>query len=505
MLSSLTPSSHSDSQESSLPPEDGDPDGGGGTGDPLGPSQPASMEERVRQEFNFAEFYSLASRVMDGDDESLGKLVDLKIRWERRFPDPARVRRVIPRFPTKLTFLPRRTIVPSMADSGDEGSGSLLNRGSQAEPTLENSAQDVQDSQDSQDVPRASPSIRASPPTPVSAPEVFVGNVKLAMGGCDTIADAFLNSSRKTLRFIPPISQKDEILIKPTAEMVAQGSRRWQSTAVGYFLGRRPYFPNWRRLPGPIGRGCSRCPPPRMGFFFRFKTTAFMEEVIEEGPWLFQGQPVVLQPWEQGMSLRRQKHLQVPVWIRIRHLPMEYWTEDGLSAVASGIGTPLYSDKITKNCLRLDFARVCVMLHYHSKLPKHLIVLSPILAEGKEVPIKVDIEYEWLPLRCSHCCSLGHMVNACPEKRVAKQRPPVAVYVQKSQSTGEENRGNKRMRWSRVGARWRRIGLHVLITKMTSLGKTWPISQPHTDKISCLILRLLRQMMQLLLLKVKKS
>ncbi|KAL0291607.1 UNVERIFIED_CONTAM: hypothetical protein Sradi_7020700 [Sesamum radiatum] len=164
-----------------------------------------------------------------------------------------------------------------------------------------------------------------------------------------------------------------------------------------------------------------------------------MEEVIKEGPWLFQGQPVVLQPWEQGMSMRRQKHLQVPVWIRIRHLPMEYWTDDGLSAVASGIGIPLYTDKITKNCLRLDFARVCVMLNFQSKLPKHLIVLSPNLSEGTEIPIELDIEYEWLPLRCIHCCSLGHTVAACPEKRVARPRPPVAVYVKKHQSMGADN------------------------------------------------------------------
>ncbi|KAL0294680.1 UNVERIFIED_CONTAM: hypothetical protein Scaly_3117700, partial [Sesamum calycinum] len=73
-----------------------------------------------------------------------------------------------------------------------------------------------------------------------------------------------------------------------------------------------------------------------------------MEDVIEGGPWLFQGQPIVLQAWEQGMSLRRQKHNQIPVWVRLKHLPMEYWTDEGLSTVASGIGTPLYSDGITK-------------------------------------------------------------------------------------------------------------------------------------------------------------
>ncbi|KAL0386693.1 UNVERIFIED_CONTAM: hypothetical protein Slati_4586300 [Sesamum latifolium] len=158
-----------------------------------------------------------------------------------------------------------------------------------------------------------------------------------------------------------------------------------------------------------------------------------MEEVIEEGPWLFQGQPVVLQQWEQGMSLRRQKHTKAPVWIRIRHLPMEYWTEDGLSAVASGVGTPLYTDKITKNCLRLDFARVCVMLDFHSKLPKHLVVLSPVLSKDKHTPIKVDIKYEWLPLRCKQCCSLGYTAPNCPETKVTKMGIPMAVYVQKQQ------------------------------------------------------------------------
>ncbi|KAL0439700.1 UNVERIFIED_CONTAM: hypothetical protein Slati_2453000 [Sesamum latifolium] len=118
---------------------------------------------------------------------------------------------------------------------------------------------------------------------------------------------------------------------------------------------------------------------------------------------------------------------------------MEYWTEDGLSVVASGIGTPLYTDKITKTCSRLYFAQVCVMLDYQSKLPKHLIVLSPILREGKEMPMKVDIEYEWLPLRCKQCCSLGHNASACPDTRLKKQSIPVTVFVQKKLSTSVDS------------------------------------------------------------------
>ncbi|KAL0293844.1 UNVERIFIED_CONTAM: hypothetical protein Sradi_6917500 [Sesamum radiatum] len=396
MLSSLSHTSHTTSSSHSHLPADDGVNRGVAAGDSPGGRQPTlnSLEERVRQEFDFPEFYSLASRVLDGDEESLGKLLDLKARWERRFPDHNRARRLFPRFPSKPTFLPRRSIIQPVAE--------LADLADQNDPADEKCQENLPNSQ-------SGPS---SANSPVQEPEVFIGKVKLAMDKSDCIAEAFLNSSRKTLRYIPPISQNEEIIIKPTPAMVAQGSQRWQSTAVGYFLGRRPYFPQLEAFARENWKGLLQVSATANGFFFfRFKTMAYMEEVIEEGPWLFQGQPVVLKPWEQGMTLRRQKHLQVPVWIRIRHLPMEYWTEEDLilqEFVLCLISIP--------NCL------------------KHLVVLSPILSEGKEVPIKVDIEYEWLPLRCKQCCSLGHTANSCPEVKVVKQRVPVTVYVQKQRT-----------------------------------------------------------------------
>ncbi|KAL0294626.1 UNVERIFIED_CONTAM: hypothetical protein Sangu_3213600 [Sesamum angustifolium] len=114
---------------------------------------------------------------------------------------------------------------------------------------------------------------------------------------------------------------------------------------------------------------------------------AAMEEVLEGGPWLYLGQPIVLQKWEPGMVLRKLKHTEVPVWIKLRHLPVELWTTDGLSTVASGIGKPLYPDAITRACTRLDFAR-CVMLNVNSKLPKHIVIMMPN-EHGGESPCKV--------------------------------------------------------------------------------------------------------------------
>ncbi|KAK4384533.1 hypothetical protein Sango_3051100 [Sesamum angolense] len=172
---------------------------------------------------------------------------------------------------------------------------------------------------------------------------------------------------------------------RPSIDVVREGSRRWDNTAVGYFLGRKPYYHHLNEYVRSVWPAVKTVTATSNGFyFFQFKTEIAMEEVIEGGPWLFQGQPIVLQRWEPGMVLRKHKHTQVPVWIRLRHLPVEFWTDDGLSTVASGVGRPLYQDTITRACTRLDFARVCVMLDISSTLPKHLIIMMP-REDGTEV------------------------------------------------------------------------------------------------------------------------
>ncbi|KAL2230762.1 UNVERIFIED_CONTAM: hypothetical protein Sindi_1670600, partial [Sesamum indicum] len=251
---------------------------------------------------------------------------------------------------------------------------------------------------------------------------LFIGNIPLHTGSngitTDKIADAFNNSSRKTLSFIAPTIQNGEVVVRPSLDTVRDGAKRWKSTAEFAHL----IWPALREVTA-TANGF---------FFFRFKTEIDMEEVIEGGPWLFQGQPIVLQKWEPGMAMRKLKHTQVPVWIKMPHLPLEFWTTEGLSTVASGVGKPLYPDAITRACTRLDFARVCVMIDVTQKLEKHIIIMTPD-EDGGETPCKVDIEYEWLPPKCTGCMTLGHSVKECSLTNPQKQtKPPVKVYVPKA-------------------------------------------------------------------------
>ncbi|KAL2231235.1 UNVERIFIED_CONTAM: hypothetical protein Sindi_1717900 [Sesamum indicum] len=126
------------------------------------------------------------------------------------------------------------------------------------------------------------------------------------------------------------------------------------------------------------------------------------------------------------------------MWIRLLHLLIELWTTEGLSTIASGVGKPLYPDAITRACTRLNFTRVCVMLDISSKLPKHIIIMTPD-EDGGESLCKVNVEYEWLPPKCNVCMSLRHSSKECSLIKGPKpMKPPVAVHVPKVSASNDK-------------------------------------------------------------------
>ncbi|KAL0308169.1 UNVERIFIED_CONTAM: Retrovirus-related Pol polyprotein from type-2 retrotransposable element R2DM, partial [Sesamum angustifolium] len=213
-----------------------------------------------------------------------------------------------------------------------------------------------------------------------AAQEIFIGNIKLQPNPIDTIVSAFLQSSRKILQFVPP--------------SIERGNHN--SAVPG---GRKPYFPhlesyvclNWRDLQQISGTSVGfTSSGSRPGL--PWKKLSKKARGYSNGSLLF---------FNAGNRVCR-----YGVKCILKHLPLEYWTDDGLGTVASGVGIPLYTDKITKNCSRIDYARICVMLDYNSTLPKHLIVMNPLMQEG-------------------------HTAQTCPDNKVGEHIQPVQVFVKK--------------------------------------------------------------------------
>ncbi|KAL2246934.1 UNVERIFIED_CONTAM: hypothetical protein Sindi_2545700 [Sesamum indicum] len=123
---------------------------------------------------------------------------------------------------------------------------------------------------------------------------LYVGNIPLHAYPDtiidDKIAHAFNHSTRKTLSFIAPTMQNGEVVVRPSLDAVRNGSKRWKSTAVGYFLGKRPYYHHLKEFAHSVWPALREVTATTNGFFFfQFKTVFDMEEIIEGGPWLFQG------------------------------------------------------------------------------------------------------------------------------------------------------------------------------------------------------------------------
>lgn len=97
-----------------------------------------------------------------------------------------------------------------------------------------------------------------------------------------------------------------------------------------------------------------------------------------------------------------------------------------MSYLASGVGKPLYADKVTEEQQRLGFARVLVEIDVTSDCPKEITI-----CHGNGSNITVVVEYPWLPPKCSCCGGFGHATHSCSNKErkvwIPKIRKPDLV------------------------------------------------------------------------------
>ena len=158
-------------------------------------------------------------------------------------------------------------------------------------------------------------------------------------------------------------------------------------------------------------------------FIVEFAQEMTRMEVIEAGPWSFDNKPLVVKPWSATANLEREDLMEIPIWVRFPNLKLHLWSPSVLSKLASVVGRPLFTDKMTAERERLMFARVCVEIKSGDVLPQMIGVQDE---DGSQFEQKV--EYEWIPMSCVGCGFFGHTDARCPKKpRLVKQWVPKKV------------------------------------------------------------------------------
>ena len=90
--------------------------------------------------------------------------------------------------------------------------------------------------------------------------------------------------------------------------------------------------------------------PARINLFIiQFPNCATRDRVLENGPWHIQNKPLIVRKWEPSMRSLEFNMARLPIWLHLSNIPLELFTQRGISYIASAVRNPLYMDRITAN------------------------------------------------------------------------------------------------------------------------------------------------------------
>ncbi|GKC85935.1 putative reverse transcriptase domain-containing protein [Tanacetum coccineum] len=99
------------------------------------------------------------------------------------------------------------------------------------------------------------------------------------------------------------------------------------------------------------------------------------------------------------------------------------FSEDGLSVIATKLGTPLMFDSYTpdmcmQSCGRSSYARAMIELRADVELRDNIVAAMPKITWDGYYTCNIRVEYEWKPPRCACCKVFGHDQEECPKNIV---------------------------------------------------------------------------------------
>lgn len=133
-------------------------------------------------------------------------------------------------------------------------------------------------------------------------------------------------------------------------EEVLDDINRWKKALIVYVLGAKPPFHVMKRY---VESRWSQFGSIKL---FLLKTGVFVMEFVDKesmvgamegGPWTFDNKPMILKSWSIDANLEKEDMTTVPIWVRFPNLKLHLWSSYILSKLASVIGRPLFTDKMT--------------------------------------------------------------------------------------------------------------------------------------------------------------
>jgi len=199
-----------------------------------------------------------------------------------------------------------------------------------------------------------------------------------------------------------------EDMLHITNEDVDDVAEIWGFCLVGQFTGRFPGMDAVRNIREGWKVECTHWVHRSGWIVFKFQSEEDRLSVLNGGPYFIYGRSLLLKNMPRCFRFGGEEFATVPVWVQLPDLPLECWNARALSKIASRIGKPITTDKMTLTKERLSFARVMVEVDASKELVSSLEIKLPTGDIYDQLVV-----FEVTPKYCKKCKVFGHIEGGC--------------------------------------------------------------------------------------------
>ncbi|GKA92884.1 hypothetical protein Tco_0814809 [Tanacetum coccineum] len=84
-------------------------------------------------------------------------------------------------------------------------------------------------------------------------------------------------------------------------------------------------------------------------FSFQFSSMDGLDAMLENSPWFIRKNPLIRKKWNPNVNLLKEDVGNVSVWVKLHGVYVTAFSEDGLNAISTKLGTPLMLESYTSD------------------------------------------------------------------------------------------------------------------------------------------------------------
>ncbi|GKB01455.1 zinc finger, CCHC-type containing protein [Tanacetum coccineum] len=146
-----------------------------------------------------------------------------------------------------------------------------------------------------------------------------------------------------------------------------------------------------------------------------------LDAMLENGPWFIWNNPLILKKWHLDENLLKEDVSNVLVWVKLHGVPVTAFSNDGLSAIATKLGTPLMLDSYTSDMYmqswgRSSYAKVMIELRADVEMKENIVVAMPKITKESHYTCAGEKKTLKKPSQSARGVSVGLKMGFKPQK-----------------------------------------------------------------------------------------